>query len=104
MTAAPAKAIEVYYSYAHTDGQLRKRLEIHLSNLKRQGLIAEWYDLNITAGSDWEHVSIEHLKTAQIILLLVSPDFIASDYCYGKAMIQAMERHDRGEVRVIPVL
>jgi tetratricopeptide (TPR) repeat protein len=103
-TSKPTGAIEVFYSYAHEDNQLRKQLEKHLSILKRQGLITDWYDREINAGTDWEREIDRHLNTAQIILLLVSADFMASDYCYGLEMKRALERHESGEARVIPII
>ncbi len=63
-----------------------------------------WYDREISAGTEWEHQIDTHLDTAQIILLLVSPDFMDSDYCYGREMKRAMERHESGEARIIPIL
>ena len=104
MTQEPTKALELFYSYAHTDERWRKRLEIHLSNLKRQGFIVAWHDQNISAGTTWASEINVHLNTAHIILLLISPDFIASDYCYSIEMTRAMERHQAGEARVIPVI
>jgi hypothetical protein len=76
------KAIEVFYSYAHEDESLRDGLEKQLSNMKRQGLITNWHDRVITGGSCWAEEIDAHLDSAAIILLLVSPDFMNSDYCY----------------------
>ena len=97
-------AYEVFISYSHKDQALREELDIHLSNLKRQNIISSWYDGDIIAGSELEKEIMEHLKSAQIILLLVSADFIASDFCYSIEMTQAIARHDAGEARVIPIL
>src|SRR6266702_4394560 len=96
--------ITLFYSYAHEDELLRNQLEKHLSLLRRQGLISEWYDRQILAGDEWAHDIDEHLETAWIILLLISPDFLASDYCYDIEMRRALERHSRGEARVIPII
>jgi hypothetical protein len=79
-------AYEVFISYSHRDKELRNELDKHLSNLKRQNIIASWYDGNISPGTEWEPLIIEHLKRAQIILLLVSADFMASDFCYSIEM------------------
>lgn len=100
----PSKAIEVFYSYAHKDEKLRDKLEIHLANLKQQALITNWHDREISAGSEWSLEINEHLNAAQIILLLVSPDFIASDYCYNIEVKRALERHEAGEACVIPII
>jgi len=72
--------------------------------MHRQGLIATWYDRQITAGTQWAQAIDTHLNSASVILLLISPDFFASDYCYGIEMIQALERHKANEARVIPIL
>jgi hypothetical protein len=96
--------IEVFYSYSHRDEALRDELETHLSLLRRQGVISGWHDRKITAGTDLKGKIDEHLNSAGVILLLVSPDFIASDYCYDIEMTRALERHDKGEARVIPVI
>ena len=102
--AEPAGKHELFYSYAHKDEKLRNELEKHLFHLKRLGLIAEWYDRDISAGTEWEYEINAHLNSASIILLLISPDFIASEYCYSIEMTKAMERHEAGEARVIPII
>jgi hypothetical protein len=104
MIVGPTRTIEVFYSYAHKDEKWRNELENQLSNLKRQGLITSWYDRKISAGMDWTIEVDIHLNRASIILLLISPDFIASDYCYGIEMKRAMERLEAGEARVIPII
>ena len=96
--------LEVFYSYAHKDERLRQRLETHLSTLLQQGLIAPWHDRNISAGTDWEREIDAYLNSAQLILLLISPDFIASTYCSSIECKRAMERHLAGEARVIPII
>src|SRR5579884_1340922 len=96
--------VQIFFCYAREDEPLLKKLKSHLRPLQRQGLIDVWHDRDISAGTEWEHEISRHLDTADIILLLVSPDFMDSDYCYGVEMKQAMERHDKGEVRVIPVI
>ena len=100
----PPGGIEVFYSYAHTDEPLRDKLEKHLSLLKRQGAIAGWHDRRITAGTVWAGAIDAHLQRAQIILLLISADFLASDYCYGVELQHAMARHEAGQARVIPII
>ncbi len=104
MTDEPARPLKVFYSYAHKDAKLRDELGKHLFPLKRQGLIVDWYDRDISAGKEWEQEIDDHLNTADIILILISSDFLASEYCYGIELQRAMERHEAGEARVIPVL
>jgi hypothetical protein len=96
--------IKTFCSYAHEDEPLLNRLKAHLSPLQRQGLVDVWHDRDIRAGTGWAQQIDAHLENAQIILLLVSPDFVDSDYCYGKEMTRAMERHRRDEARVIPII
>jgi len=102
--APPRRPAQLFYSYAHEDEALRDQLEKHLSILHRQQVISGWHDRAIAAGTEWERQINEHLETAHIILLLISADFIASDYCWGKEVQRAMERHDSGAARVIPIL
>ena len=83
---------------------LRDRLEDHLSNLKYRGLITTWYDREIRAGEEWAQQIDIYLNKAHIILLLISADFMASQYCYSIEMKQALERHERREADVIPIL
>ncbi len=89
--------------YSHRDEELRKDLEDHLALLKRQGCIAGWNDRMIGAGDEWKGQIDIKLMKAQIILLLISPSFLA-DYCYDIEFEWAAEKHDRGEAKVIPVL
>ena len=99
-----SNAIEVFISYAHEDESLRNELVKQLSLLQRQGLITCWYDRQIEPGALWEQKIDAHLETSQVILLLISPDFMASSYCYGIEMRRALERRAAGEARVIPVI
>jgi outer membrane protein assembly factor BamB len=96
--------VTMFLAYAHEDESLCKDLEKHLSLLQRQGLVSTWQDRQITAGTKWAQEIDEHLKSASIILLLISADFLASDYCYGVEMNRALERHEADQARVIPIL
>lgn len=96
--------IRVFFSYAHEDEEYRDQLEIHLSMLRRQGIIESWHDRRIEAGKDIHGEISEHLESAHVILLLVSPYFLASDYCYDVELAHALERHEEGRARVIPVI
>src|SRR4029079_7029762 len=106
MAASPTLpgSIEVFLSYAREDEPLLGELVKHLGLLKRQGVIRDWHDREMTAGTEWKGQIDRHLDTAGVILLLVSADFIASDYCWDVEVKRALERHDRGEARVIPVI
>jgi len=96
--------IELFYSYSHKDEALRNDLETHLALLKRTGVITGWHDRKITAGSEWKGQIDEHLNSAKVILLLISSDFLASDYCYDIEAKRALWRHSRGYAKVIPVI
>ncbi len=96
--------LRLFYSYSHKDDTLREQLETHLKLLQRQGLIQTWHDRRILPGDEWVNEIDDNLNRADIILLLLSPDFIASDYCYKVEMKRAMERHNAGEARVIPII
>ena len=94
----------VFFSYSHADEALRDQLEKHLTMLKRQGAIETFHDRRIAAGDDVDGSISTELEQADVILLLVSPDFLASAYCYDIEMRRALERHASGEARVIPVI
>ena len=100
---AKSGGVALFYSNSHVDESLRDQLERHLSALQRQGLICQWHDRRIGAGEEWRGQIDQHLTEADIVLLLISPDFISSDYCYDVEMEQALARHRSGDARVIPV-
>ena len=97
-------APKIFFSYSHKDEGLRDELEVHLSGLKRQRLIDTWHDRRIVAGNALDASIDESLDSSSIILLLVSADFIASDYCYGGEVRRALARHAKGHARVVPVI
>lgn len=96
-------AVLVFISYSHKDEALRAELETHLKLLHREGLISTWQDRKIGFGAEWKGAIDRALDAAEIILLLVSPDFIASDYCWDVEVKRSMERHGK-EATVIPVI
>lgn len=98
------ESVEVFFSYSHRDETLKDELVKHLSILQRQGIISGWHDRKILAGDEWDHAINQHLDSADIILLLISSDFIASSYCWDVEVIRAMERHTSGTALVIPII
>jgi hypothetical protein len=96
--------VKLFVSYSHKDEVLRDALETHLSLLKNQGVIQVWYDRKIGAGTEFAASIDENLADSQIILLLISPDFLASAYCWGVEMTQAMQMHEKKTARIIPVI
>ncbi len=101
MSARPTK---IFYSYAHEDERHRKRLRVALAPLLQDGLIVDWSDRDISPGADWDQEIDEKLRTADVILLLVSMDFLASTYIQGKELQVAMARYQAGQAKVVPVL
>lgn len=100
----PAAAVRLFYSYAHEDEELRNELERHLKILERKQLIAPWHDRRIVAGRDWDTEIDVNLRDAELVLLLVSADFMASDYIVGKELAAAMAQHAAGRSAVAWVL
>lgn len=99
-------ALKVFISYAHEDEAHRRTLGKHLSALERQGLIELWHDRKIGAGGEWRGAIDAALKDADIVLLLISPDFLASDYCHDVELAQAIRHHDdpARRTRIVPVI
>ncbi|BAS59270.1 TIR protein [Leptolyngbya boryana NIES-2135] len=97
-------SISIFFSYSHKDEALRDKVAEHLSALKRSNVIQEWHDRLIPAGSEWKDEIDRNLRTADIILLLVSASFLSSDYCWSEELKRAMTRHETGEAVVIPVI
>lgn len=96
--------VDIFCCYAHEDQWLLNKLKAQLTSLQRQELIRVRADTDISAGKEWKKEVQKRLETAHILLLLVSPDFMESDHCYSIGVQHAIERHERGEARVIPVI
>jgi hypothetical protein len=96
--------VQVVYSYSHCDARQRTKLSKHLAALKRLNLITDWYDHEIVAGAEWEKEIAQKFEEADVILLLISSNFVDSKYCYDKELAVAMARHEKGEARVIPII
>ncbi len=101
---ASDQPLSIFVSYSHRDEALRSSLETHLALLKREGSIRTWHDRRIGTGREWEGEIDRHLESADLVLLLISPDFVASDYCIDREMVRALERHETGEAQVVPVI
>ena len=95
---------DVFISYAHKDRKLRDELAVHLGNLRHQHVISDWFDGDIAPGTEWEQEILEHLRTAKIILLLISAHFMASPFCWDIEMKEAIARHEAKQARVIPIV
>jgi hypothetical protein len=100
----PNAPVEIFISYAHKDESFKDDLVEHLAVLRKTGVISDWNDRDIDAGAEWEEAINENLEKAQLILLLVSPSFLASRYCWSIEMERALARHASGSARVIPII
>jgi predicted nucleotide-binding protein len=98
------KPARVFISYSHKDAAYLEKLETHLSLLRRQGIVESWNDRAIPAGDKWSQQIDKNIKSADIIILLISSDFLASDYCYDVEVKQALAMHNAGEAVVIPLI
>ena len=87
---------KIFISYSHKDETHRSELEVHLAMLKRKKIVSVWHDRKIVAGDEWKNEIDNNLESADIILFLISPDFLASEYCYDIEVKKAMERHKAG--------
>lgn len=94
----------IFLSYSHKDDSYREELETHLAGLRRLKLIEMWTDRAIDGGEDWNQTISDKLESADIILFLVSAAFINSDYIWGVELKRAMERHEEGTARVVPII
>lgn len=96
--------MRVFISYSHRDAASLERLHVHLATLLREGRIHTWFDREILGGDNIDDEIKRELEAAGLFLLLISPDFIASDYCVEQEMRRALERHDAGSARVVPII
>jgi hypothetical protein len=101
---APCARIKVILSYAHRDEKLRDELAKHLAALRRSAVIDIWYDGKITPGDEFDRDILQHLQHSDLVLLLISPDFMHSDYCYLREMRIALRRHAKAQACVIPII
>ena len=102
-TTPGGRRCRVFVSYSRTDERYRTRLAVHLAPLVRDGLIELWSDRAVAAGADWEKRILHELATADIVILLVTPNFVASGYCFERELPEALRRHAEDGVRILPV-
>jgi TIR domain len=98
------RSIKIYYSYAHADREWLERLSGHLEVFKQQGHITEWDNSAVQPGTEWSAVIDYQRSTSDLILLLLSAHYLASDFCSIVEMPSAIELHERGKARTIPIL
>jgi hypothetical protein len=104
MTNVNNKKIKIFSSYAHEDEDMRIEMDKYLKVLKRSGKIDTWNDRALLAGQEWDNKIMTELKEADIVLLLISVDFNASDFIWEKELAEAMRRHEAGEAYVVPII
>src|SRR5215213_7920022 len=104
MTTEAQRPLRIFCSYSRKDEEYLNDLRDSLRGLERQGLIQWWHDREITPGWEWEETIDKNLRTADVVLLLVSRAFMASDYVYEHEISKAVERHELGEARLIPII
>jgi hypothetical protein len=91
-------------SYSHKDDRLRGQLAEHLASMRREGLVDDWHDRKLVPGEEWDAHLMDELGSAQLIVLLVSSAFMASEFCWSRELAVAMARHEAGSARVVPVI
>lgn len=96
--------MKAFISYCHVDDAMLQRLHVHLANLKREGLIAEWTDQEIPPGGKLDNHISESLNTSQLFICLVSPDYIASNYCYEKEFGTAQQMERENNIKIVPII
>lgn len=104
MNETPTATARVFISYADEDRELKEQLDRHLKALKRSSKVDVWSDLEIAPGAEWNKEISRELLSADLILLLVSVDFNASDFIWDEELTVAMRRHEEGTARVLPVI
>lgn len=95
--------VTAFISYAHADEEHRRALETHLSLLRRKGVLHLWTDRRIGVGDEWKSSINQAVESADLFLILVSADLLASDYCWDEEMARAIERHREGKATVVPI-
>lgn len=95
---------KLFISYSHRDEGLKNELISHLAPLKRQGLVSIWHDRRLTPGDRLDDEISQNLEDADIIVMLISSDFVQSEYCFGREMQRALERHEACDARAISII
>jgi internalin A len=103
-TAPAGTAVNIFISYSHKDDALRGELDTHLKLFQRVGLVDTWHDRRLSPGDDWRSQIDRQLDGAEVVLFLVSADFLASDYCFDIEATRALRRHRAGNAIVVPII
>lgn len=95
--------LKIFYCYSHVDEVIRDELQKHTKMLERRGIITNWHDRKILPSQTWDKEISEKLSESDIVILIISADFISSDYCFEVEMQEALKLHKEGKLRIIPV-
>lgn len=95
---------KVFISYSHKDDSHKNKFITHLSSLVRNEEIEIWHDRKILPSQDWSKEISEKLESSDIVICLISADFIASTYCYGKELSRSLELQEEGKLKCICII
>jgi hypothetical protein len=96
--------MKAFISYSHQDTQSLDLLHKHLTQLQREGAITAWTDNEIMVGGNLNQDISSALTSSNLFIALLSPDYIASDYCYEKEFQRAIELNEQGKIIIVPVI
>ncbi|MCP4268849.1 MAG: TIR domain-containing protein [Candidatus Brocadiaceae bacterium] len=103
LDSKPQRPLKIFFSYSHKDTDIMNRLSVHLAPLRRLEKIEVWTDKAIQAGEEWDAEIEKNLRDSNIILLLVSADFVASSYIWEKEIPIAIQLEKESSVKVVPI-
>lgn len=98
-----SQPVKIFISYARKDAAFKDELLMHLKPLVRQNIISSWHDSEVELGDKWEPDILNHLRTADVILFLISPAFMASDYIHTHEIQEAEKRYQQGRTKIVPI-
>jgi hypothetical protein len=96
--------LKLFLSYAHEDRDIVAELRKHLAPLRYEQIVTDWYDLELIPGQDWDREILSQLESSDLVLVMVSADFVASKYAYGRELSLALDLHDQERLRMLPVI
>jgi hypothetical protein len=96
--------LKLFLSYAHEDRDLVAELRKHLAPLWHEQIVTDWYDLELMPSDEWDHEILSQLESSDLVLVMISADFLASNYAYGRELRVALNLHDQEQLRLLPVI
>jgi hypothetical protein len=102
--SAPRGSLKLFYSYAHEDESVLAELRKHLAPLRHEQILVDWHDRELLPGADWDPEISDRLESADIVVALISSDFVSSAYAYGRELHRALDLHDQGRLALVPVI